>query len=67
MVERVVPAELSTHAAGIAIAERYKLAIHDAMIVAAAIEAGCDTLFSDMHHGLVIDGRLRVVNPFLPA
>ena len=35
------------------------------MIVAAALEAGCDTLYSeDMHHGLVVDGRLSVVNSF---
>jgi predicted nucleic acid-binding protein len=25
----------------------------------------CDTLWSeDMHHGMVLDGRLRIVNPF---
>jgi predicted nucleic acid-binding protein len=32
---------------------------------AAALHAGCDTLYSeDMHHGLLLEGRLRVVNPF---
>lgn len=35
------------------------------MIVAAALEAGCDALCSeDMHDGLIVDGRLTVVNPF---
>ena len=35
------------------------------MIVAAALDAECDTLWSeDMQHGLVVAGRLRVVNPF---
>lgn len=35
------------------------------MIVAAALLAGCDTLVSeDMQDGLVIDDRLRIVNPF---
>jgi predicted nucleic acid-binding protein len=35
------------------------------MIVAAALLAGCDTLYTeDMHPGLVIENRLRIVNPF---
>jgi predicted nucleic acid-binding protein len=40
------------------------LAFYDALIVAAAIEAGCDTLFTeDMQHGRKF-GSLTVVNPF---
>lgn len=36
------------------------------MIVAAALEAGCPTLWSeDMQDGLQVDGRLRIRNPFL--
>jgi len=61
----VRPVTISTHDAGIEIAERYGLSIYDSMIAAAALDAECDTLWSeDMHHGLVIAGRLRVVNPF---
>lgn len=57
---------VATHRRGLAIAQRYQLAIYDALIVAAAIECGCDRLWSeDMHHGLAIDGRLRIENPFL--
>ena len=38
------------------------------MIVAASLDAGCDTLWSeDMQDGLVIQGRLTVRNPFLQA
>ena len=34
-------------------------------MIAAALRAGCDALLSeDSQHGTVIDGRLRVVNPF---
>jgi predicted nucleic acid-binding protein len=48
------------------IAERYNLSIYDAMIAASALTADCDTLWSeDMQHGMVIDGRLRIINPFL--
>jgi hypothetical protein len=35
------------------------------MIAASALHAHCDTLWSeDMRHGVVLDGRLRIVNPF---
>ena len=65
-ISTVVPLTLATHRRGRAIAERYLLATYDAMIVAAALEAGCDTLFSeDMQHGQMIEGRLRIANPFV--
>jgi predicted nucleic acid-binding protein len=61
----VQPVTLDAYDTGLRVAERYNLHIYDAMIAAAALEAGCDTLWSeDMHHGLVIDRRLQVVNPF---
>ena len=64
----VVPITLRLHDAGLALAERYRLSIYDGMIAAAALGSGCDTLWSeDMHHGLVIDGRLTVLNPFRPG
>jgi predicted nucleic acid-binding protein len=38
------------------------------MIAASALSADCDTLWSeDMQHGMVLDGRLRIVNPFRGA
>ena len=44
---------------------RYGFSVYDSMIVGAALEAGCDTLWSeDMHHGLLVEGRLRILNPF---
>jgi len=61
----VHPIVVETHETGLALAERYNLAIDDAMIAASALDADCDTLWSeDMQHGKVIDGRLRVANPF---
>ena len=60
----IVPLTLETHERGIAIAERYQLQIFDSMIVAAALIAGCTTLYSeDMHDGLVING-LTIRNPY---
>jgi len=62
----VLPLTDAIHRDGLRIAERYRLSIYDSMIVAAALSAGCDRLWSeDLHHGLVIDTRLEVANPFL--
>jgi predicted nucleic acid-binding protein len=61
----VHPLTADTHETGLALAERYGLSIYDAMIAASALQAGCDTLWSeDMHDGLQIEGRLRITDPF---
>ncbi len=45
---------------------RYGFSYYDSLIVASALEADCTLLASeDMHNGLLIEGRLRIVNPFL--
>lgn len=55
----------ATHERGLQLAERHQLSIYDAMIVAAALIAGCDLLYSeDMHDGLVVEDQLRICNPF---
>ena len=56
---------VQTHQVGRALAEKYQLSVYDAMIVAAALIAGCTTLWTeDMHDGLLVEERLRIVNPF---
>ena len=56
---------IETHDLGKFIAERYKLSVYDAMIVAAALLGGCETLYSeDMQDGLLVDNQLRICNPF---
>jgi predicted nucleic acid-binding protein len=61
------PLTAETHEAGLRLAEKYRLSIYDAMIVASALQAGCETLWSeDMKHGMAIDGVLRIRNPFRP-
>lgn len=60
-----VPLSLAAHQQGLVIAERYKLQVYDAMILAAALEAECGTLWSeDMQDGMVVNGRLTIRNPF---
>ena len=50
------------------LAERFRLSFYDALMIAVTLANGATTLYSeDMQHGLVIDGRLTIVNPFLPA
>jgi predicted nucleic acid-binding protein len=62
----VEPLTLQTHELGLALAERHGLSVYDAMIVAAGLIAGCDTLLSeDMQHGFVAAGQMTVVNPFV--
>jgi predicted nucleic acid-binding protein len=61
----VQPLTVDIHETGLNIAERHGLSTYDAMIVASALHAGCDTLWSeDMHHGMLFEGQLRIVNPF---
>ncbi len=61
----VLPITIDLHEAGLRLAEKYSFAIYDSFIVAAALAADCDTLWSeDMRDGLLVDGRLRIVNPF---
>lgn len=64
MLCKVEPVTVETHDLGLRIAERYRLHVYDAMIVAAAVLAGCKTLVTeDMHDGQRIEG-LKVRNPF---
>lgn len=60
----VAPLTIDTHRRGIEVAERYGFGVNDSMIVAAALLAGCTTLWSeDMHEGLTING-LTIRNPY---
>jgi predicted nucleic acid-binding protein len=62
---KVEPVTIEIHVTGTHLAEVYRLSVYDAMIASAALLAACDTLFSeDLQDGLLINGRLRVVNPF---
>jgi predicted nucleic acid-binding protein len=61
----VEPISIEVHETGLVLAERYGLSVYDAMIAASALLAGCDSLLSeDMHDGLMLNGALRIVNPF---
>jgi predicted nucleic acid-binding protein len=67
-VVTVIPMNVQTHELGVEIAARHRLHVYDGLILASALLADCDTLYSeDMHAGLVVENRLRVINPFAAA
>ncbi len=64
----VEPITVETHERALHIADRYGMSIYDALIVSAALLAGCETLHSeDMQDGQVIDRKLTIRNPFAAA
>jgi predicted nucleic acid-binding protein len=60
-----VPIMISTHETAMKIAEHQGYEIYDALVIAAALEGKCETLYSeDLQHGQVIEGKLTIRNPF---
>jgi predicted nucleic acid-binding protein len=54
--------------AAFALRERFNFSYWDSLIVATALRAGSEILFSeDMQDGLVVDGKMTIRNPFLHA
>ena len=61
----VEPVTLETHLRGLDLAERYGFSVYDSMIVAAALSANCEILYSeDWQDGQRID-ELLIRNPFV--
>ncbi len=61
----VVPLTVETHDVGLALSQKYSFSVYDAMIVASALRCDAATLYSeDMQDGLLVEKRLRIVNPF---
>ncbi|MFO1140247.1 MAG: PIN domain-containing protein [Paracoccus sp. (in: a-proteobacteria)] len=61
----VIDLSAEIHDVGLALGERYGFSVYDAMIVSAALTGGCERLYTeDLQHGQLIEGRLRIVNPF---
>lgn len=58
--------DFDLHTLGREMAKRYKTGLYDSLIIAAALLDNSDTLYSeDMQHGLIVDDRLTIINPFL--
>ena len=63
-LDPVRPVGIDTWAAAIALARQHRFGFYDSLILASALEAGCDTLLTeDLRAGRRIEG-LTIVNPF---
>ena len=61
-----LPITIEMHEAALKIAEKHGYDVYDALVVSAALEAGCATLYSeDLHDGQTIGGQLTIRNPFV--
>ena len=64
-VPNILPVDEPAHCAALRIGERYRLSFYDALMLAVALAGGARTIYSeDLQHGLVVDGTLRIVDPF---
>ena len=62
----IKPLDVETFNSVLRISRRYGYHQYDSMIIAAAIQAGCQRLYSeDLQHKQVIDKKLQIVNPFI--
>lgn len=61
----IAPLTLQVHERGLQIAERHGFSLYDSLIVAAALESGCSTLYTeDLHDGQLVERTLKIRNPF---
>ena len=62
----IVPVDKECNSLALDLAARYNFSVFDALMIATALQAGSEQCFSeDMQHGLIVDGRLAIFNPFL--
>jgi predicted nucleic acid-binding protein len=62
----VQPVILSTIKLAQDLVGKYDFQVFDGIIIAAALEADCDILYSeDMQDGQIIENTLKIVNPFV--
>ena len=64
-LDQVRPVSVETHTSAVALARAHGFRFYDALILASALDAGCDTLLTeDFQTGRRVDG-LTIVNPFV--
>lgn len=65
LARQMVPTLLEDHRGSLHLAQRYQLSVYDALMLAIALRGGSTVFYSeDMHHGLVIEDRMTILNPF---
>ena len=64
-VAEVLPMTLVDYQKAQALRDHYSFSFWDSLIVAVALRANCEILYSeDLHHDLVVQESLRIRNPF---
>jgi predicted nucleic acid-binding protein len=59
------PLSIETHDAAVKLARTHGFHMYDALVVASALAADCETLYTeDLQDGQVIEERLTIRNPF---
>lgn len=62
---KILGLDVDDHAEALRLADARGLSIDDALVLVSALRGGCEVLYiEDMQGGMLIDGRLRLVNPF---
>ena len=69
MIERqvtaILPITRPVHGRAKLICQRYQLSFYDSLMLAAAVQGGATTFYSeDMQHGLVVEDKLTIIDPF---
>ena len=65
LCDDILQISIKTVFSAISIKDKYAFSFYDCLIIASAIEADCELLFSeDMQDGQVINGTLKITNPF---
>jgi predicted nucleic acid-binding protein len=60
------PVSLTTLKYARKLIDRYDFQLFDSIIIASALEADCQILYSeDMHNGLFVEKRMKIINPFI--
>jgi len=62
---RIAPIQNSTIDLAIKLIQKYDFQLFDSIIVALALESDCKILYTeDMQHGLLVNKKLQIINPF---
>lgn len=65
-VFRVDPLTPQVHQHAITLVKRYQFSFWDSLVIASALEAGCERLYTeDLSHNQIIENQLKIINPFL--
>jgi len=62
---KIAPLQNSTIDLSIKLIQKYDFQLFDSLVVALALESDCEILYTeDMQHGLLVNKKLQIINPF---